>query len=583
MQTKRILLVLLVLAVAGGAVVLSLRKSGVPETPRGFLQRPGVFVTEFEKSEAVFDVASGAVKKSFMKALKARDWASAAASLTPDFRGRFPRLADGAEVQDRNVSIRAYKASGLPELKAEAFLAAIREQTEGWTQVERTTWRPFEFLLDPAENQAYLSIHFQLAGPLPDGRRIDLAGEVKAIIVRAGETWKVRELGWEDGSRLEAKFVPWADVTEQTGFTFNDSPENARLVQELINARRTVTVGGLIAADVNGDGFPDLISTRAEQDTNVFLNDGRGGFTRGQAPILEGKLCPRSFLLLDLDGDGVEELVSGSIDEYEEERAWADIWVRNGDSWKRRPRALEFRIARATRDIAIEAIVPTDVDGDGRLDLYFGAYSTRDSRTTKFNRIAAYDGADNLLFMNHGGLKFTEESDQRGIRGTQYTFVAKTFDFDGDGDLDLWDGNDYGPNALWLNDGTGKFVEGKGHILQEGSNYTMGVTIADWDNTGAWSMYISNMYSHAGNRIVPLAADLGEDIKKAALVLAVGNQMYERDEKTKAWRETGVFRGVNWADWSWATLFLDGDNDGDKDLFVANGYTSNQDAQAPDY
>jgi hypothetical protein len=111
----------------------------------------------------------------------------------------------------------------------------------------------------------------------------------------------------------------------------------------------------------------------------------------------------------------------------------------------------------------------------------------------------------------------------------------------------------------------------------------MGVTIADWDNSGRWSMYISNMYSHAGNRIVPLAAALGDDYRQIALVLARGNQLYERDAESGAWKETAVERGVNWADWAWACLFFDPDNDGDKDLFVANGYTSHEDRQAPDF
>ena len=111
----------------------------------------------------------------------------------------------------------------------------------------------------------------------------------------------------------------------------------------------------------------------------------------------------------------------------------------------------------------------------------------------------------------------------------------------------------------------------------------MGVTVADWDNTGTWSMYISNMYSHAGNRIMPLATGIYDEMRRLSLVLARGNQMYEYDRASKSWRETAVDRRVNWADWSWACLFFDMENDGDRDLFVSDGYTTNRDAKSPDY
>jgi hypothetical protein len=257
------------------------------------------------------------------------------------------------------------------------------------------------------------------------------------------------------------------------------------------------------------------------------------------------------------------------------------VYVRRGDGWEARPQALEVVVGRSVRGIQVQSIEPVDIDADGDLDLFFCNYSNTDSNGPNFNRIASYDGQDNWLFVNQGGLKFTEESDSRGITGTQFTYVAKAWDFDADGDTDLFEGNDYGPNHLWENDGRGRFRRAAEHLFAADSNYTMGVSIADWDNTGDWSMNISNMYSHAGNRILPLAEGLGPEMKRLGLILAQGNQFYER--RGGVWTETGIARGVNWADWAWACLFFDAENDGDKDLFVANGYTTHEDAKAPDY
>ena len=66
-------------------------------------------------------------------------------------------------------------------------------------------------------------------------------------------------------------------------------------------------------------------------------------------------------------------------------------------------------------------------------------------------------------------------------------------------------------------------------------------------------------------------------------LMARGNQHFELDPQTGAWTELATERGVNVADWAWAAVFFDVDNDRDKDLFVANGFTSSSESEAPDY
>ena len=140
----------------------------------------------------------------------------------------------------------------------------------------------------------------------------------------------------------------------------------------------------------------------------------------------------------------------------------------------------------------------------------------------------ARDGADTLLFINRGDLRFSEESDARGISGTRYTYAAHLFDFDGDGDLDLFEGNDYGSNGLWDNRGDGTFVARPDHPVAGGASNTMGVAVADWDNSGRWSLHLSNMYSHAGQRVVRLAETLGGAMHDRLRRLAGGNRCSSR-------------------------------------------------------
>ncbi|KAF0246496.1 MAG: fg-gap repeat [Planctomycetota bacterium] len=585
----RLSLVLVGIASVGIAIAgIFLLRAGKPELKPGktedpFLPRPEEFVLDITKSEETFEKANSDVKRAFVKGLRVRDRAASMAAFAPGFLGRFPSRGDGVVVPDSDVVLRAMGRQETPDLDPAKLLDRIEGFTGDWTSVERTTWRPFEFLLHENGTSAFATLHFQLAGPRADGTRAELNATLETGLVLLEGTWRLKRLRFLEGYLAEARFRPFREVTDAVGLHFNESEADRKIQADIIDSREIVVTGGLTVGDWNRDGFWDVFATKYFNQTVLFLNDGRGGFARESGPEIPPEMCAFTYLLVDLDNDGVDELVSGAVFDYEGTRARIPVYVRKGAGWEMLRDRLEFEIPVGMRDVNVQTIVPHDIDGDGQLDLFLGCYKHRGSSQSEFNHLMAFDGADNLLFMNKGQLRFKEESDARGIHGTQYTYCVMFWDFDGDGDIDIYEGNDFGPDPLWLNRGDGTFAEGKGHKFAEGSSYTMGCTWADWDNTGEFSLYISNMYSHAGNRIVPLAAEISPDLKSIAMVLAQGNQLFEFDRKKGTWSETGIERGVNWADWAWACLFWDPDNDGDKDIFVANGYTSNTDSSAPDF
>ncbi|KAF0246491.1 MAG: putative FG-GAP repeat [Planctomycetota bacterium] len=563
--------------------IVIVEKRGQTGTTRAAaLARPAKYVQNVELSEATYEVANGSVKRQFVKGLKEMDWRLARTGLAPGFRGTFPAPLSGREVADGWMGVREYEAKGLPELGADAFLGVLRDHMAGWAAVERTTWRPFEFLLDPGLKSAFISLHFQVAGRKTDGLRADVSGTMRGRVSTAdGKIWRIERLEWVEGTRLDASRPPWVDVTDETGLHFNESEANRRIRRSMIDDRGLTNSGSLVVSDWNRDGFPDVLACVQSGVLAMFLNDGKGGFVREKGPEVAPDDVAYAYMALDLDGDGSDELVSGLIKVDAGGKARFPVYIRRGEGWE--TRWIGFDAPIGLHSVNVEGIVPADLDRDGDLDLFFACYSNGDSKHAEFNRVVAHDGADNYLFVNQGGLKFTEESEARGITGTQYTYVAKWWDFDFDGDLDLFEGNDFGPNHLWLSDGKGRFSDAKTHIFDADTNYTMGVTIADWENDGQWGMYISNMYSHAGNRVFLLTDDMGPEMRRLGLLLAQGNQFYERDRKSGEWRETSVTRRVNWADWAWACLFFDVDNDADRDLWVANGFTTNDDPNAPDY
>ncbi len=248
---------------------------------------------------------------------------------------------------------------------------------------------------------------------------------------------------------------PFRAITDAVGLHFNRSPENDRLRRDVADAGMSLIDSALGVVDWNRDGHWDILVTEVASHAILFRNDGRGGFVREPLPFEDDRLIPSQVLFLDLDGDGLEEIV-GSRVVHGDGRAWMGIHTRRGGEWVFLPRALEFDNPPGVRRSESQFLTAGDLNGDGRLDLFAGGYrANRAGRPGASDRVDADAGADDLLFVNRGGLRFTEESDAQpfdpdgaGQRLVQAAYVleldadpdgraAAPVDIDGDGDLDL--------------------------------------------------------------------------------------------------------------------------------------------------
>ena len=543
---------------------------------------PDRFVTDVTESEAALEFVQRSIDDSVIAGLRAFDWGAVAEGLTEQFRGRFPEPGAGSVAEDGRLMIRRHGPVETEPLGRERFLTVLRGHTDAWTAVERASWHAFEFLLEPARDRAFVKAHLQLAGPDPEGARSLLDGTVHARVVEtAPGDWRIDRLDVVAATTVRNPQPPFREITDATGFHYNRSDANRELRQAIVDTRSSLVDSGLSVVDWNRDGFWDLLATESMNQAVLFLNDGKGGFVRGAPPYDDPRLIPSQALFVDLDGDGLEELVGNRV-LYSDGRGSVGLYTRRDGEWQFLPNALAFDNPSGAQRTDAQPLTAGDVNGDGLIDVVVAGYETDQSRDPeRFNRVDARDGADTLLFINRGGLRFSEESDARGISGTRYTYAAHLFDFDGDGDLDLFEGNDYGANELWDNRGDGTFRALEDHPAAGDASNTMGVAVADWDNSGRWSLHLSNMYSHAGRRVVRLAQSLGGAMQGRLGQLANGNQLFV--QAPGGWDERAAALGVNEAGWAWASLFYDLDNDGDQELFVTNGNTSHRDAEAPDY
>jgi hypothetical protein len=199
-----------------------------------------------------------------------------------------------------------------------------------------------------------------------------------------------------------------------------------------------------------------------------------------------------------------------------------------------------------------------DADGDGRLDLFVANYLTFDPSTVSeqnpgaYPGPLAYPGEANVLYRNRGDGTFEEVTRQSGLYAPGHRAMSVTaFDCDWDGDTDLYVSNDDTPNALWVNDGKGNFRDA---ALEAGVAFnsigeapgSMNAAMGDVDNDGLidilvtrlgyGSMYLRRPGGHYDDRM--WASGLG--------------------------RLTQRYVG-------WGGALLDFNNNGHRDIFIANG------------
>jgi len=346
-------------------------------------------------------------------------------------------------------------------------------------------------------------------------------------------------------------------------------------------AEDTGTSVGCAWGDYDNDGFPDLFVANAIASTNrLYHNNGNGSFTRIHTGKIVNELadsdCP---LWGDYDNDGDLDLF---VTNYEPPR---DFFYRNdGDG--------NFtkitQGAWVTDSGAGVGAVWGDYDNDGFLDLF----------------VANSQDQNNFLYRNNGDGTMTRTTTRPLTTSAGMSHGCAWADYDDDGDLDLFvaGGHDQ-REQQFRNEGNGVFTRiTTGAPVTDGGDDN-GVAFADYDNDGDLDLLVTGFRS-SGNRLYrndgtngftrvtegPLAALRGVSQNPAwadfdndgHLDLFIANSC-ERDasqgENNFLFHNEGdgtftrVTDGAVVSDGgrSWGCGWADYDNDGDLDLFVANG------------
>ena len=134
--------------------------------------------------------------------------------------------------------------------------------------------------------------------------------------------------------------------------------------------------------------------------------------------------------------------------------------------------------------------------------------------------------------------------------------------------------NEFGPGVLLVNQGNGTFRE---HLLAKGPNDfgSMGATVGDIDNDGNMDLYIANMYSKAGTRVIGnvCPGTYPEPIMATMRQFVAGSQLW-RNKGNLNFEPLGKEYGVASVGWAWGAILADLDNDGWLDLYATAGFVS---------
>ena len=372
--------------------------------------------------------------------------------------------------------------------------------------------------------------------------------------------------------------VIFKDVAEAAGIDFvHSSGKRSSLLPEDVGS-------GAAFADYNNDGHIDLYIvnnpgplnaeiTKASPGNVLYRNNGDGTFTD---VTTEAGVNDRSYGMGCIFGDYDND---EDLDLYVTNYGPNVLYRNNGDG----------TFTDVTEETGVgDARWGTgaafgDYDNDGDLDLYVPNYIkhdldklAQDQKTSmqygqSVPRILnphSFEPQDNVLYRNNGDGTFTDVTVELGVESHGGRSLQAIFtDFDLDGDLELYVANDLSPNFLYRNNGDGTFTDVSDASWAADFRGSMGLATGDYDGDGDLDLFMShwieqenalysNMWKEEG--AIEGNASKAEGMQPIHLV----DDSYGASLGEESLKYVG-----------WGTDLFDYDNDGDLDIFVANGHT----------
>ncbi|MFM7671977.1 MAG: VCBS repeat-containing protein [Bacteroidota bacterium] len=349
---------------------------------------------------------------------------------------------------------------------------------------------------------------------------------------------------------------------------------------------------GVGSGDLNNDGRIDIYFSANQGPHALYLNQGDMRFeeVHEKAGIPNTGYWNTGVSLVDINADGKLDIYLCAVGNYKVLKGRNQLFVCDTIDAAGIPHYTE-RAAEYGLDFSGFSTQSTffDYDLDGDLDMFLlnhsvnhdGNYAPRDVFENTYDSLAGHrlyrnDGTQSSSGVNRR--HFTDVTRSCGIRSTKigYGLGVAVGDINLDGWPDLYVGNDFHEDDyLYINQKNGTFTEENRKQIGHTSQFSMGVDVADINNDAYPEIISADMLPYDPYM---LRRSLSEDdytifnqkIRYGYTYQYARNNL-QLNRKNGGFGEIGQYAGVQSTDWSWATLWMDFDNDGYKDLFISNG------------
>ena len=422
------------------------------------------------------------------------------------------------------------------------------------------------------------------------------------------EGYRVAKLTIEQGGEHGFEAV----LPSQTRVEFENTLSQALFLEN----RHYVNGSGVALGDVDGDGWTDVFLAGLEAPNTLYRN--RGNWTFEDITQSAGVGAPNRFtsgaILEDMDGDGDLDLLITAVG------APPAYYNNQGDgSFSLAEDRLGLREDKGGTTIAL-----ADVEGDGDLDLYIGAYKKRSIKDIapppvrsfdatvrkvgeeyvllpefeehfkleiKGNRLLRFeyaepddfllnDGAGSFIPVDFTAGSFLDENGQPLTESYEdWALVVRFQDINNDGAPDLYICNDFeSPDRFWINDGNGSFREAPTTALRKTSGSTMSVAFSDIDLDTHVDFFLADMmYIPYSDRQIQLGMNtpVPDSIGSIENRPQIMQNMMMRNRGDGTFADIAYLSGLEASGWTWSSLFMDVDLDGYEDLLLTTGHHYN--------
>jgi hypothetical protein len=335
---------------------------------------------------------------------------------------------------------------------------------------------------------------------------------------------------------------------------------------------------GVGLGDFNNDNLTDIYFCGNLVGNKLYLN--KGNFVFEDITEKAGVGCEGSWStgvsIADVNGDGWEDIYVCKSGKPDSPNRSNELFINNHDLTFTE-RAAEYGLA--VRGLSNHASF-FDYDHDGDLDCYLlnnSFQSITDFDMKPGQREIRDTLGGNKLYRNDNG-HFVDVSEEAGIYGSKIGFGlgVSVSDMNRDGWPDIYISNDFFErDYLYINNKNGTFTECLEDQIHEISTGAMGADVADINNDAWPEIFTTEMTPEDNMRLKTKALFEDWEIYQMKVKNGYFNQfarnVLQLNNRNGTFSEIGRFSGVAATDWSWGALIMDLDNDGWKDIFVANG------------